>query len=113
LRIKAGKETVCRSELPGSHSSLVPTLNLAQKRFYAENRLAGTFLPITCVRLGKKEEALRLLRQEYDRHSVAFLMVRQNVDLLTLNKEPSYQDLLRKIHSPAPEPTTNSSSTQD
>jgi tetratricopeptide (TPR) repeat protein len=88
-------------------------LYLTQKKFYAENKLPGTFLAITCVRLGKKEEALQLLRQEYDRHSAAFLMVRQNLELLSLSKEPGYQDLLSKIHSPVPEPTTDGSSTRD
>ena len=30
-------------------------------------------------------------------------MFRQDLDLLTLNKEPGYQELMRKVHSPAPD----------
>ncbi len=78
-------------------------LYLSQKKFYAQEKLPGTILAITCARLGKKEEALQLLRQEYDKHSPTFLMFRQDLDLLTLNKEPAYQELLRKVHSPAPD----------
>jgi len=96
----------------GEHG-LFHELYLAQKKSCAENKLPGTFLAVTCVRLGKKEEALQLLRQEYDRHSAAFLMVRQNLELLTLSKEPGYQDLLSRIHSPVPKPTTEASSARD
>jgi tetratricopeptide (TPR) repeat protein len=85
-------------------------LYVSQKKSYVDNRLAGSFLAITCAHLGEKEEALQLLRQEYDRHSAAFLMIRQDLDLLTLSKEPGYQELLRRIHSPVPDPNGDSHS---
>jgi len=53
--------------------------------------------------MGKKDEALDLLREDCARHNAVFLMIRQNLTLLTLNQEPGYQELLRKLHSPAPE----------
>jgi hypothetical protein len=75
-------------------------LYLAQKKLYLEGKLPGTFLAITCARIGRKEEALQLLREEYDKHSSKFLMLRDNPDLVTLKDEPGYQELLRKIHAP-------------
>ncbi len=89
---------------------LLHRLYLTQKKFYAEGKLPGTLLAITCAQLGNKEEALQLLRREYDRHSATFLMVRQNLALLSLNQEPGYQELLRKIHSPALESTDDAGS---
>jgi len=80
---------------------LLQNLYLSQKRFYAERKLPGTLLAITCAQMGKKDEALNLLGEDYERHDPAFLMMRQNLTLLTLNQEPGYQELLRKIHSPA------------
>ena len=82
---------------------LLQHLYLSQKRFYAEAKLPGTVLAITCAQMGKKDQALQLLRDDYERHNPAFLLLRQNLMLLTLNQEPGYQELLRKIHSPAPE----------
>ncbi len=84
---------------------LLRKLYLSQKNFYTEGKLAGTFLAITCAQLGKKDEALHLLREDYERHDAVFLMIRQSLILLTLQQEPSYQQLLRKIHSPPPATT--------
>ena len=81
---------------------LLHQLYLSQKKFYDGGKLPGTLLAITCAQLGKKEEALKLLRQDYERHDAVFLLLRQNLILLTLNQEPGYQELLRRIHSPAP-----------
>ncbi len=77
-------------------------LYLSQKKFHAEGKLPGTYLARTCVRMGKREEALRLLREDYDRHEPAFLLIRENLDLLTLKDEPEYQALLREVNPPAP-----------
>ncbi len=82
---------------------LLQQLYLSQKRFYADARIPGTLLAITCAQMGKKDEALRFLREDYERHNAVFLMIRQNLTLLTLNQEPGYQELLRKIHSPPPQ----------
>lgn len=66
-------------------------------------KLPGTLSAITCARVKKKDEALQLMRGDFDRHSSLFLMFRQNPDLLTLSKEPKYQELMGKIHSRVPE----------
>lgn len=82
---------------------LLQQLYRSQKSFYAEAKLPGTLLAITCVQLGRRDEALQLLRQDYERHDATFLMIRQNLILLTLTQEPGYRELLRKIDSPVPD----------
>ncbi len=77
---------------------LLQQLYLSQRKFYAEAKLPGTLLAITCAQLGKKDEALQLLRGDYEQHNPAFLIIRQNLTLLTLNQEPGYQELLRKLY---------------
>ena len=77
-------------------------LYLAQKKFHEEGKLSATFLAITCAQSGRKKEALQLLREDYDKHNAAFLMFRQNPDLLTLRDEPEYQELWRKVHPSSP-----------
>jgi Tfp pilus assembly protein PilF len=88
---------------------LFQDLYLAQKKLYLEGKLPGTILAITCARMGRKEEALQLLGEEYDKHSANFLMLRDNSDLVTLKDEPGYQELLRKIHAPQPPDSTKPS----
>ena len=82
---------------------LLRQLYLSQKKLHAEAKLPGALLAITCTQLGKKDEAIRLLSEDYDRHDPAFLKIRQHSILLTLNPEPGYQELFRKLHSPSPE----------
>lgn len=57
---------------------------------------------MTCARMGRKQEALELLEREYENHSAAFLMLKDNPNLLLLRDEPGYQELLRKIRLPQP-----------
>jgi tetratricopeptide (TPR) repeat protein len=78
-------------------------LYLSQKELYEQGKLAGTFLAMTCARMGRKQEALELLEREYEKHSATFLMLKDNPDLVLLKDEPGYQELLRKIHIPAPD----------
>jgi hypothetical protein len=79
---------------------LLHDLYVAQKKLYAEGKLAGYFAAGTCVRLGRKEEALQLLRDDYDRHRAEFLYARTDLDLLTLKDEPGYQELMGKLRFP-------------
>ena len=77
-------------------------LYLAQKKFYSEGKLPATFLARTCARMGKRDEALRLLREDYEKHSAVFLMIREDFDLRLLQDEPEYQDLLAPVNPPPP-----------
>jgi tetratricopeptide (TPR) repeat protein len=86
---------------------LFHALYQSQRKFYSEGKLAGTFLAMTCARMGRKEEAIQLLREEYGKHSPKFLMLRDNADLITLKDEPGYQELLSKVHSPMPATTAD------
>ena len=79
---------------------LLNDLYLSQKKYYMEQRFPGTLFAATCARLGRKDEALDVLQQEYNRHSPTFLMIRQHPDLLALSNEPAYQKLLKKIQAP-------------
>jgi len=77
-------------------------LYLSQKKFCAEGRLPATLLARTCARMGKRGEALRLLREDYDQHIPVFLMIREDLDLRLLKDEPEYQALLAPVNPPPP-----------
>ena len=77
-------------------------LYVSQKNFYSEGKLPATFLARTCARMGKREEALRLLREDYQKHTAVFLMIREDLDLRLLKDEPDYQALLAPVNPPPP-----------
>jgi tetratricopeptide (TPR) repeat protein len=79
----------------------------SQKEFYVHGSLLPTLLARTCARMGKKQEALQLLQEDYDHHEVAFLMIRESLDLQLLKGEPQFQDLLHKLHCPPPASFSN------
>jgi tetratricopeptide (TPR) repeat protein len=78
-------------------------LYVAQKKLYGEGKIEGTTFARTCVQLGKKEEALQLLRKDYEQHNPQFLLVRSDLELLALKDEPAYRELLTKFRLPSPD----------
>jgi tetratricopeptide (TPR) repeat protein len=81
---------------------LLSDLQGVQKRLAAEGKLNIGLLATTTVRMGERAEAVRLLRKEFDNHLDDFPYARQDLDLLTLNDEPGYQELIDKLHVPNP-----------
>ncbi len=81
---------------------LLTDLQAVQKRLIAEGKLNSGLLATTYVRMGKRPEAVRLLREEFDNHLDEFPYARQDLDLLTLNDEPGFRELIDRLHVPNP-----------
>jgi tetratricopeptide (TPR) repeat protein len=79
---------------------LLSELYASQKKYYAAGKLSGTILAKTCVMMGKKQEALQLLEEDYARHEPYMLTCLEQRDLLTLKDEPRYKALVKKINFP-------------
>jgi Tfp pilus assembly protein PilF len=82
---------------------LLDRLYETEKAHYGAGKLSGVYLARTCVRLGKKDEALNLLRAEYEGHGSEFLLIRNDLVLTELKAEPGYQQLIDDLHFPAPD----------
>ncbi|MGB0081045.1 MAG: hypothetical protein WBP90_05905 [Terracidiphilus sp.] len=80
----------------GEHG-LLNNLYARQEEYYRKGKLLGTTLAETCVRMGKKQEALRLLEEAYNRHESNVLSCVSQADLLPLSDEPRYKALVEKI----------------
>ncbi len=50
--------------------------------------------------MGKKQEALQLLEEAYNRHESDVISCLSQPDLLTLRDEPRYQALVKKMNFP-------------
>ena len=79
---------------------LLKALYAKQKEYYLAGKLLGTTLAKTCIAMGKKQEALQLLDEAYNRHEGHVLSCWTQPDLLTLKDEPRFKILLKKINFP-------------
>jgi tetratricopeptide (TPR) repeat protein len=85
---------------------LLQQLYNAQQKYYANGTYPATFVARTCVRLGRNEEALRLLREDFKNHGADFLYIRQDMVLAELKDEPGYRELIRDMQFPEPDTDT-------
>jgi tetratricopeptide (TPR) repeat protein len=79
---------------------LLRDLYSSQKEYYLRGKLLGTELAKTCVLMGKKQEALQLLEEAYNRRESAVLECLSQPDLLSLENEPRFRELVSKINFP-------------
>jgi tetratricopeptide (TPR) repeat protein len=79
---------------------LLNNLYARQEEYYRAGKLFGTTLAETCILMGKKQEALQLLEEAYDRHESNVLSCLSQPDLLTLRDEPKYKALVKRINFP-------------
>jgi len=79
---------------------LLNDLYAKQEEHYRAGKLMGTTLAKTCILMGKKQEALQLLEEAYDRHESNVLSCLSQPDLLTLRDEPKYKALVKRINFP-------------
>jgi hypothetical protein len=96
----------------GGQGGMLDRLYAAQKKYYADGILPGASLARTCVRLGRKDEALALLRTEFARHGASFLMIRADMVLTELKDEPGYRELIGKLQFPPPDAVSGVTATQ-
>jgi hypothetical protein len=79
---------------------LLEDLYAVQKMSYAEGKIAETILARTCILLGRKQQALQFLKEDYTRHSETFIWCLSDPTLLSLKDEPRYKELMKKINFP-------------
>ena len=82
-------------------SGLMKSLYTKQKDYYEMGKYSPALLAITCVALGKRQEALDLLEAAYVRHQPDALWILTDTDLATLKGEPRYNALVKKIDFPS------------
>jgi hypothetical protein len=98
------KDTIARSRagfVRDGERGLLQNLYAAQTKYYSAGKIPGMVLARTCLQMGKKEEALQLMEEEYARHSAALLWCLSDPDFLSLKDDPRYNELLKKVNFPA------------
>jgi tetratricopeptide (TPR) repeat protein len=81
---------------------LLKDLYAKQREYYRREKMWGAMLAKTCIAMGRRQEALQLLEEAYNRHEGDVLSCFTQPDLLTLKDEPRYKALLKKINFPSP-----------
>jgi tetratricopeptide (TPR) repeat protein len=82
---------------------LLQGLYTAQKKYHEEGKLPGISLARTCVLIGRRQEAVQLLGEDYARHEPAFLDLLGDSDLAPLTDEPEVRKMLSSIQISASE----------
>jgi tetratricopeptide (TPR) repeat protein len=77
----------------GGERGLLRALYDKQEKYYADGRVTAEDLAQTCDRLGKKEEALRLIEEACARHDTEALAVK----LPLLKDDPQYKALMSRV----------------
>jgi tetratricopeptide (TPR) repeat protein len=93
---------------------LLKNLYATGEKYYAEGRFPRLDLALTCVRLGKKQEALQLLEEAYEHHdpfaSPTALVLGSRGAWATLKDEPRYKALIKETKSPPASPKISTGS---
>jgi tetratricopeptide (TPR) repeat protein len=92
--IESARAGYMRDGEPG----LLNNLYARQEEYYRAGKLSRTTLAETCILMGRKQEALRLLEEAYNRHESNVLSCVSQLDLLALSDEPRYKALVEKIN---------------
>ena len=83
-----------------SGRGLLQNLYTKQREYYGSGKFRGTLLAKTCVLMGRKQEAMDLLEDAYARHESQVLVCLLDRELLSLNGEPRFRALIKKINFP-------------
>jgi tetratricopeptide (TPR) repeat protein len=78
------------------------SLYTKQKEYYDIGKYSPGMFAMTCVALGKRQEALDVLEAAYARHQPDALWVLAEPTLTILKDEPRYKALVKKINFPPP-----------
>ncbi len=82
---------------------LLQGLYLTQKKFHEEGKLTGIWLAKTCVLIGRRQEAVHLLGEDFARHESEFVYLLNDRGLAPLRNDPEVRKMLSSIQLSAPE----------
>jgi tetratricopeptide (TPR) repeat protein len=94
---------------------LLNNLYARQEEYHLAGKFPGATLAITCVMMGKKQEALQLLEEGYDHRDIFVLASATDPLLASLRGDPRYQALLAKLdfHPTPGQPSANALAKSD
>ena len=81
---------------------MLDALYRARKKLHEEGKLAGTPVAEVCIRLGLKDEAVRLIQHDYEQHRAEFLWILSEPEFESLKSEQRYLELTKKLNFPSP-----------
>jgi tetratricopeptide (TPR) repeat protein len=84
----------------GGGTAMLENMLRVQKKYHAQGLVAPTVVAQTCALLGNKNEALRYLKEAYDRHDEQLLSLESYPALNSLRDDPTYRNLLTRMNLP-------------
>ncbi len=84
----------------GGRQTMLGSILQVQKRLYAEGAVQAYSLAQTCALLDEKQAAFEYLHRAFDRRESALLALRIDFKLRSLQNDPHYNELLKKVGLP-------------
>jgi tetratricopeptide (TPR) repeat protein len=84
----------------GGDRGMWESMLVVQKKFYLQGMLPAYPLAQTYSQLGEKQEALKYLREAYDKRDAAIVLMRSDNSFDGLRDDPSFNDLLARSSQP-------------
>jgi hypothetical protein len=84
----------------GGGKELLNILLQAQMKSYNSGILSAYSLADTCALMGKHQEAIQYLQEDFKKHDPAIIAMRVDRALLSLHDDPSFRDLVLRVGLP-------------
>ena len=94
--VNAAEKGFAAGGAQGMWESMLPV----QKKFYLQGKLSAYALAQTYSQLGESQEAIKLLREAYDKRDEAMVSMDGDRSFDALHDNPSFQDLLARSSQP-------------
>jgi tetratricopeptide (TPR) repeat protein len=97
--LKATTASAQEGFLRDGERGLLLGLYTAQKKYHEEGKLPGFWLAQTCVLIGRRQEAVQLLNEDYQRHDPELLYILGDSTLASLKDEPALRPIFNSLQS--------------
>jgi hypothetical protein len=84
----------------GGGKGLLDALLRAQTEAYDRGTFSGLSIAQTCALLGKRQEAMQYLQEDFKKHDPEIISIRNDIALQSLHDDPAFRALLSGIGLP-------------
>jgi len=93
-------KAVEQSYAKGGGKELLKTLLQAQMKSYDRGTISAFSLAETCALMGRQQEAIQYLQEDFDKHDPAIVDIQIDHALMSLHNDPRFREIVSRIGLP-------------